>query len=369
MANNKRSQHFHPLQLAICGFSGGGKSTLISKLLRDLSGRFSVGYVKHDVHGFQMDREGKDTNLMWQCGAQQVFISDKTHSACLSRGAPAFHYQRAGMLDCDFVLLEGYKSSPYKKILVIDKDRQILEDDSISDVMAYVGQDDYLDLDKPYFHRDDLAGITDCILSYFNGLVREAPLYGLVLTGGHSTRMTFDKAKIEYRGKMHGEYCFDLLSGVCDKVYLSSRPAQWQDSPLGELPQIHDRFVGFGPMGGILSAMETHHEATWLVVACDLPFLDEQTIAHLVKHRNAFKMATCFQSAYNEFPEPLCAIYEPKIKQRLYEYMAAGYYCPRKVLINSPVEMLTPLDAKALDNINRYDEYVALSSDNRVTLG
>ena len=48
--------------IGIAGYSGGGKTTFIEKLIPVLKGRgFSVMVIKHDIHGFQMDHEGKDT--------------------------------------------------------------------------------------------------------------------------------------------------------------------------------------------------------------------------------------------------------------------------------------------------------------------
>ena len=49
------------------------------------------------------------------------------------------------------------------------------------------------------------------------------PLYGLVLTGGRSTRMGRDKAALEYGGQAQADRAFDLLARVCDKVFVSAR--------------------------------------------------------------------------------------------------------------------------------------------------
>ena len=110
-------------------------------------------------------------------------------------------------------------------------------------------------------------------------------------------------------------------------------------------------------MGGILSAMQAHPGAAWLVVTCDLPFLDKESIQYLISHRNPYRFASCFKSSTSEFPEPLCAIYEPKIKMRLLQYLALGYRCPRKVLINTPTQVLKQIKENALNNINFKDEY------------
>lgn len=111
-------------------------------------------------------------------------------------------------------------------------------------------------------------------------------------------------------------------------------------------------------MGGILSAFRKEPNAAWLVLACDLPYLNHETIVTLIKKRNPFKMATAYVSATQPGrPGPLCAIYEPKSIHRLLHFAARGSYCPRKVLIRSDVELLEPVDAQALNNINTPEHY------------
>ena len=102
--------------------------------------------------------------------------------------------------------------------------------------------------------------------------------------------------------------------------------------------------------------MEADPQAAWLVVACDLPFLTHDSLKDLIERRNHLKVATAFASdqggRHKDLPEPLCAIYEPKSRIRLMEYLALGYECPRKVLINSPICLLKQRSAGSLDNMN-----------------
>ena len=49
---------FNPMELAFCGFSGSGKTTLLTKLIQSFAHDYQVGYVKHDAHNFDMDKEG-----------------------------------------------------------------------------------------------------------------------------------------------------------------------------------------------------------------------------------------------------------------------------------------------------------------------
>ena len=60
-SKSKEAYLFNPFEIAFCGYSETGKTTLITSLLKELSPQHKIGYVKHDAHKFQIDYEGKDT--------------------------------------------------------------------------------------------------------------------------------------------------------------------------------------------------------------------------------------------------------------------------------------------------------------------
>src|SRR5579862_9380614 len=125
-------------------------------------------------------------------------------------------------------------------------------------------------------------------------------MLGLVLVGGLSERMGHPKALLEYEGKPLYQRAYELLSKVCDAVYLSAREGQNFN-----LPTIYDdTFSGIGPASGLLSAHVTHRD-TWFVLACDFPLATEEAITQLT---NAYRHpATYFLS--NGQIEPLFAIW------------------------------------------------------------
>jgi molybdopterin-guanine dinucleotide biosynthesis protein A len=110
-------------------------------------------------------------------------------------------------------------------------------------------------------------------------------------------------------------------------------------------------------MAGIIAAQSRHPEAAWLVLACDLPLLDHETLAHLLRSRRIERQATAYRSSRDGLPEPLCAIYEPSSREAIRSYIAAGHDCPRKFLINADAELLDPPEPGALDNVNTPKEY------------
>lgn len=184
-----------------------------------------------------------------------------------------------------------------------------------------------------------------------------AAVYGLILAGGASSRMHRDKAALAYQGRSQLDRAFDLLSRHVDKVFVSVRPAQITDPARAQKPLIVDSVAGEGPIVGIRSALAAHPQNAWLVLACDLPFLSDAALTQLLEQRDPTVVATAFTSTYDGLPEPLCAVWEPAAGAALEAYQAMGGRCPRKFLRNHAVRLLTPRDARALDNINTPEEY------------
>lgn len=175
---------------------------------------------------------------------------------------------------------------------------------------------------------------------------------GLVLAGGKSQRMGIDKSTMLWHGVEQRYYVADMLKEYCDEVFISCRAEQ--EAEIKNYTTIPDAYTDLGPYGAILSAFKAYPDKTWLVVACDLPLLDKETLSHLVAQRDTSKMATTFESPYDGLPEPLITIWEPKSYNILLSYIPEGYKCPRKALRNNPddVKIIKALNPDALMNTN-----------------
>lgn len=181
-------------------------------------------------------------------------------------------------------------------------------------------------------------------------------IYGLVLSGGKSTRMGKDKGLLEYHDVPQRDYLYQLLSEFCDAVYYSVRPNQ--DESLPKENTIVDLNEYRGPLNGILSAHKAHPNVAWLVLACDLPLLQKEVVAQLVSHRDPSRTATAMATKDSKLPEPLIAVWEPKGLVEAKAYMdKAQSSCPRKYLINSDTKLIYPKQDEWLYNANTLEEY------------
>lgn len=174
---------------------------------------------------------------------------------------------------------------------------------------------------------------------------------GLILIGGKSSRMGTDKSLLNYHGTSQREYLFQLLSKFCSRVYFSSR----QEQGLSEHVIIDT--LAISPISGILSALEYDHQTAWLVLACDMPLVSEESLKILIEHRNPEKIASAFYNPEIKAPEPLITIYEPKAFALLNEYIKAGNKSPKVFLQNNDVQLIYTDKKGFLKNVNTREEF------------
>lgn len=193
-------------------------------------------------------------------------------------------------------------------------------------------------------------------------MAAEAPLAGLVLAGGLSTRMQRDKAAIELGGETQLARAVRLAQAHAPDTFVSVRESQQRESTRARWPQIVDRLEDVGPAAGILAALEARPDHAWLVLAVDLPRLDAATLTRLVQQRDPSALATAYVSSGDGLPEPLCAIWEPASRAPLAAFIEGGRSCPRKFLITHGAR-LVELEARgALENVNTPAELAALEA-------
>lgn len=182
-------------------------------------------------------------------------------------------------------------------------------------------------------------------------------LYGLVLAGGKSTRMGSDKGLLTYHDVPQQEYLYHLLGELCDNVFLSIRDEQSTSIPNG-FKTIIDKNEYRGPFNGILSAHKAYPDVAWLVLACDLPLIDLETLKYLMENRDPKQGATSFATKESKLPEPLITIWEPSGLQEAIQHMqTAESSCPRKFLINSDTKLVFPERDEVLYNANNVEDY------------
>ena len=109
--------------IGFCGYSGSGKTTLVEQLIArlKLAGQ-RVSVIKHAHHAFDIDHVGKDSWRHRQAGAFEVVVASDRRLAKIREyevpAAPTVHQLINELVECDWVLVEGFKHADLLKIEV-----------------------------------------------------------------------------------------------------------------------------------------------------------------------------------------------------------------------------------------------------------
>ena len=157
--------------IGVAGWSGAGKTTLISRVIPYLRAQgLRVSVIKHAHHEFDVDIPGKDSWVHRQSGAEEVLVSSATRWALMHelRGAPepSLPDLLRKMSPVDLLIVEGFKSEPYRKIEVHRKDSgkpPLFPDDP---AIACIATDADIETKLPVAHLDDIPGVAAMMRNY-----------------------------------------------------------------------------------------------------------------------------------------------------------------------------------------------------------
>ena len=358
-------ENFKTPFLCFAGFSGVGKTTLVEKLAtRFRDENIRVGYYKHDSHRFKMDKTGKDTARVREAGAGIVAINDPTHFGVIADNDFKQLTITHALERCDCILIEGYKQSPFNKIVFLDAEGKLPIPSDSKGIRAIVHQgtgqlESFIKQGIPLFHRDEIEKIFDFVNGHFRNCASE--LFGAVFVGGQSTRMGKPKFSLTYEGVSGTEKATKFLSKFCKKVFLSSRA----DLDMSSLPtikgteRINDEHIQLGPVGGLATLMGQFPNKAWMITACDMPFLKEDDFETIFQKRDPLRYGTCYVQKGRFGYEPMCAIYEPKFIVPLFEAMSRRELSLSRIIEALPFKKLKidEADRSKFMNINTTEDY------------
>ena len=153
--------------ISIVGKSDSGKTTLIEKLVPELTRRgYRIATVKHDVHGFEVDREGKDSWRHKQAGAHTVVISSSNKVALIrdvEKDQTLEEIRQKLIQDVDLILSEGYKKDVQPKIEIFRKEKHKKLLCTKEDNLIAIVSNKKFKAGVSCFSLDDIKGVADFI--------------------------------------------------------------------------------------------------------------------------------------------------------------------------------------------------------------
>ena len=100
-----------PKIIKFIGFSGSGKTTLIESIVKELTlNGLNVATVKHDVHGLDIDKEGKDSYRYSMAGAKVSVVSSPEMTVYKVHKALSLNDILANVKGIDLIIIEGYSN-------------------------------------------------------------------------------------------------------------------------------------------------------------------------------------------------------------------------------------------------------------------
>jgi molybdopterin-guanine dinucleotide biosynthesis protein B len=160
-----------PPIVSVVGKSGSGKTTLIVKLILELKRRgYRVGTVKHAAHGFDVDRQGKDSWRHKEAGAETVIVAS-AHRICVEKlgDFDSLEFIEPYTKDVDLVLTEGYKKEDKPKIEIFrsEKHREPLRLKENQLVAFVTDANAPIYPTVPRFGLDDVTALADLLEAVF----------------------------------------------------------------------------------------------------------------------------------------------------------------------------------------------------------
>lgn len=348
---------FARYELAFLGAPCGLIESLVKQVYDQLRDQFGMIYIDAD-HG-----DASESTVL------PVLMDMISHHRLDAEGSWNDYDIRIALRNTDLAIVNGNHFTAAVQIPIIHKQKEESlrrKLDRLTNVLAVIIDDcdepfdfitDHLGgREVPVIKIDDIGALSALISSHFT----PARINGLVLAGGKSSRMGMDKATIHYHGAEQQVHMATIMEPICNNVYISKRTHSLTHLPY---PVIVDSFMDLGPFGAILSAFRSDPNVGWLITACDQPLLQSDHLQVLLDQRDPTKVATCFYNPDTDFPEPLITIWEPKAYPRLLEFLALGYSCPRKVLINSDIKLIKMDDNSFMKNVNTPQERNELSPE------
>ncbi|MGQ3281705.1 molybdopterin-guanine dinucleotide biosynthesis protein B [Bosea sp. (in: a-proteobacteria)] len=157
--------------IGLAGWSGAGKTTVVTRLIPELGRRgVSVSTLKHAHHAFDLDTPGKDSHAHREAGAREVLISSERRWALMRelRDEPEAELPDllARLSPVDLVIVEGFKRQAHAKLEIhrAANGKPPLHPGDPT-IVAVASDTAFPDAGRPVIDIDDIQGIAALILA------------------------------------------------------------------------------------------------------------------------------------------------------------------------------------------------------------
>jgi molybdopterin-guanine dinucleotide biosynthesis protein A len=173
---------------------------------------------------------------------------------------------------------------------------------------------------------------------------------GFILAGGQSRRMGTDKALLRWQDGTLLDHMMRKLGAITNTVRVVGR---------GDLP---DRHPGQGPVEGIATALGTTETTNNLIVAVDLPYIEEAFLKFLADRLHASRSGAVICDITPQMP--LCLGLSRNLLEAVDQYLDSGGRSVRGLIESVAHETVTEcqlteggFSPEMFRNLNTPDDY------------
>ncbi len=160
---------------------------------------------------------------------------------------------------------------------------------------------------------------------------------GIILAGGQSRRMGFNKAEAEIHGDSMLIRMIDKLKELTSTIVVSSGNISY---PNIAWPQIPDEYPDCGPLGGIYSALKVSNRSLNLVVSCDIPLVSTSLLKHIVVNATKNEALITVVVDHDDQIHMTCAVYRKNVLPFLEQQLNSHAFKMKDLLALVPVEYI-----------------------------
>lgn len=173
----------------------------------------------------------------------------------------------------------------------------------------------------------------------------QIPAY--ILCGGKSSRMTSEKGLVKLQEKTFIELITSVLQSKNMLVKLITENENYSELGYKILPDI---YINKGPLAGIHSALADCKKESILILTCDIPLFNTQTLTTL--YLNALPEKEVVYAAANGKDHPLVGFYKKSLLKKLEDALDNNDFKVMDFVKERDFQKIEIDDARSLSNIN-----------------
>jgi molybdopterin-guanine dinucleotide biosynthesis protein A len=189
----------------------------------------------------------------------------------------------------------------------------------------------------------------------------------IILAGGRSTRLGFDKQLIKLGDGNLMDHLINTLSLIFEEIIIvSNKPELYAGK---NVKVVSDSFVDVGPLAGFYAGLSAATHTCCYVTACDMPWISESYVRYLMKCHKDQPDKEIWTTRKGTMLEPFGGLYSKVLTDRIVSLVTAGNRRIQALFLQAEVGYVSEKKARhyspdwhMFDNINTLNDLETFKS-------